>query len=356
MRFLIKRKKFIISIFLPLFIGAACTLPGFSPKKGDGGVWASDDRGATWEQKVFISEEDGKVKDISNLDVYFIEFHTMDTNILYASTNRGLFFTDNRGEKWTKIFDKKVSSMSVVHSNKSSLYVASGNSVYYTEDNGGNWKQVYFDSRKVSINQILVDYKDESKIYIGTSAGELIRSDDKALSWNLVKQFRRTSVSKVLMNIKDTDQIYVGTSTDGIWVSYDGGENWNNLKDRYKDYRGSDKLIDIVMDGRENIIYFASSYGLLKSVDGGNSWTPVDLLTPSKSTNITALAVNSINGDEVFYTSPTVIYRSYDGGKNWITSKINSKRAISDIIVDFYNPNKIYIGVKEIKKKQGFFL
>ncbi len=350
------RLIFLLSLFLPVFLGAACVFPGINRKPGDGGVWMSDDRGATWRQKVFVRQEKRKVVDISKVNVNFLRFHTMDSRMIYAGTDKGIYFTENGGEQWNKIFDGIANDLSVVHSKRGSLYVAVGNSIYFTDDNGENWKQVYLDSRAVSVTQVLVDYKNENIIYAGTSKGDLIRSEDSGLSWNVLRQFQRSAVSKILLNVKDTSQIYVGTSRDGIWVSYDGGENWNSLKESYSKYRGSEQFKDMAMDEYEGVLYFASGYGLLKSTDGGSSWIPLDLLAQPGSANITALAVNPNNGDEVFYTSSAVVYRSYDGGINWITSRVPTKRVISDIIVDFYNPNRVFLGVKAVKKRRGPFL
>ncbi|PKM87849.1 hypothetical protein CVU83_02450, partial [Candidatus Falkowbacteria bacterium HGW-Falkowbacteria-2] len=79
-------------------------------------------------------------------------------------------------------------------------------------------------------------------------------------------------------------------------------------------------------------------------------WENIKLITPEKDAIINAVAVNPKNSQELFYVTNTTFFRSLDGGVTWTSKKLPTTRAGSDLLVDFNNPNIMYMGTLKIDK------
>ena len=103
-----------------------------------------------------------------------------------------------------------------------------------------------------------------------------------------------------------------------------------------------------------NIIYVgAASGGLWKSDGGGVAWEPI--FEKEKAASIGAIAINQQNPDEIWVgtgegnprnsqSSGNGVYKSIDGGKNWVHLGLENTRVIHRIIIHKDDPNTVYIG------------
>ena len=110
--------------------------------------------------------------------------------------------------------------------------------------------------------------------------------------------------------------------------------------------------IDVVVDN-PNIIYLgAASGGVWKTVNSGNSWTPVFDDQPTQ--NIGSVAIQQTNPNIVWAgtgegnprNSLNIgegIYKSMDAGKTWKRMGLEKTRNIHRIIIDPVNPNTVYL-------------
>lgn len=357
-----------VALVAPLLLGAGCS---FTPQRTiqDGGVWFSNDKAVTWEQRIFVNEgadPEDPSDDVllDNTSINFLKFHPLDSRILYASTPTGVYFTENAGDTWQLIYSEgPVNDLTPSPQSRGTLYSATANKVIKTEDNGQSWTQAYVDSRPgVVVNTITIDPLNAARIFIGTSAGDLIASYDAGSSWQVVEGFvaaaeearlKRFTIVKVLINPRDINQLYVATQINGIWASFDAGLTWVPLREGYQDYLGARDFRHLVLDEtRDGALLYASAYGLLWSFDGGLSWTPIELLTPPNSITIKALAMNPNNPDEIYYANETVLYKTVDGGVNWVSQTLPSGRYASSLVVDFFDGNNVYLGVTAPPRKQ----
>ena len=96
----------------------------------------------------------------------------------------------------------------------------------------------------------------------------------------------------------------------------------------------------------------ALSQGILKSVDNGDSWTKVELITSEKNASINALALNPKDAKELYYATKTTFYSSFDGGVSWMTRKLPSTRAGWRLLIRPDQPNVIFMGMKKFPKSK----
>ncbi|CAI8157650.1 MAG: Xyloglucanase [Cryomorphaceae bacterium] len=199
-------------------------------------------------------------------------------------------------------------------------------------------------------------------------------------------------INNVAFHPKHNDTIYAGAPAGGLWVSYDDGQSWQTFTDELTNIGVSDLAIDPV---HPDTMYLATgdrdaadtySFGLLKSTDGGVTWSSTGLsysvnqnyrigrvVVHPDSTNIVIAATNggvyrSTNygttftlertgafygiemgrGDTVYATtsgSSPKIYRSADAGDNWtqLTNGLPTSGKYRCEVAVSGTPGKLYV-------------
>jgi hypothetical protein len=124
--------------------------------------------------------------------------------------------------------------------------------------------------------------------------------------------------------------------------------NFTDLNPVLRDYDLGRTFRDFVVssDGK---MFIATNQTILRSPDNGITWEKLKLIPPEKDAVINSLAVDAKNSDNIFYVTNTAFFRSTDGGVTWSTKKLPTSRAGSALLVDFENPNNIYLGTVKLK-------
>lgn len=140
-------------------------------------------------------------------------------------------------------------------------------------------------------------------------------------------------VNAVAVNPGNHKIIIVGAASSGIWKSTDKGLNWDSKTENLPNIGISDLVID---PNNSNIIYAATgdadfgrspySTGVLKSTDGGDTWSIIGLGTSFASQfSIKRMAMPPSPSNTIIATTSSGIQRSTDGGVTWnVVSTDNS--------------------------------
>jgi len=130
----------------------------------------------------------------------------------------------------------------------------------------------------------------------------------------------------------------------------DGGQTWTDLSKAYKDFAGAREFSDMAQAISEpKTLIIASKFGLIRTVDEGDAWSKVDLLTAPGSTVIYSLAIDPKDPNALYYGTSTTFYRSPNGGVNWVPKKLPTSRSATYLRVDQSNSNVLYMGVTRFK-------
>ena len=184
-------------------------------------------------------------------------------------------------------------------------------------------------------------------IYAGMASGGLWRSNDLGLgqTWEYVETgFPVLGVSDIEFAPQDSMVMYIGTGevynffdtgTDGaeratrgsygigILKSEDGGRTWRKSLDWTYQQKHGVWMIKVAPTNTQTV-YAATTQGIFKSTDAGDSWSMVN-----STTMATDIDINPADENDVvacfgnFSTAGKGIYRTLDGGATWTIYEVD---------------------------------
>ena len=203
------------------------------------------------------------------------------------------------------------------------------------------------------LNTIIKDPNNPLTLYVGSPAGGIWKSTDDGVNWTpLSDHLPQIGVSGIAIDPTDSNIIYIATGDDdmgdsysvGVMKSTDAGQTWNTtgLTYLYTNYETTNEIF--IDPTNNNHIWVASTEGLQKSEDGGDTWVVkqsgniVDFrLHPSYASNSIVYAVGYNNNESKFY-------RSEDKGETF--AEISSIPTDSNRIIletTIAAPDKVYV-------------
>ncbi|MDE2133677.1 MAG: hypothetical protein KGJ49_03665 [Alphaproteobacteria bacterium] len=279
----------------------------------DGGAWATQDAGRTW-QPIFDGEPAGSIGDLA--------LAPSAPNTIYVGTGEA----DMRSD------------------------IAHGDGMYKSTDAGRHWSRIGLaDSRQ--IGRILVDPRNPDVVFaaaLGHAYGPnaqrgVFRSSDGGKSWSKVL-FTNADTGAIDLAFKpgEPDTIYAALwqtrrppwsvyppsngPGSGLYVSHDGGSHWSRI--RGNGFPAHPGRIGIApAPSRPDRVYALidgpqDEGGLYRSDDGGAHWLRIssDQRIWQRGWYFCRLSVDPKNADRL-YVMNTIVLRSDDGGRHFIALK-----------------------------------
>lgn len=356
-----------IAILLSLFVfvGASCR------SQADGGMFRSTESGTQWEQKVFVGQENKKVISIASADIQTIEFDKQNEGTIYIGTKTaGIYKTVNAGEQWRRlpVNPDRIRDVAVDPSNSDIIYSIKNSNIIKSSDSGETWEIVYTDSQNAVITRIDVDWYNPKKIIAVTSIGTVLISTDEGATWQVVYKVDEPLVG-IEINQTDSRIMYVVELEKSIHRTVDGGETWTSLmsdNDAFEDFmsvedsRSADEVRSLVQDpNNSQVLYAVTNEGVLRTEDGGGSWSFVEtLIERGAEQNAAILNFTVMPGDSntLFFSIGRLIHKSVDRGETWQTEEnFPSKRKITAFAIDPFDTTVYYAGVEQVEEQRKFF-
>ncbi|MCT4560574.1 MAG: T9SS type A sorting domain-containing protein [Crocinitomicaceae bacterium] len=186
-----------------------------------------------------------------------------------------------------------------------------------------------------------------SIMYIGTPNGGLWKSSNGGASWENQNDFLSViGCSDLLIHPQGPDTMYlatgdndhVSTYSHGVWKSVDGGNTWNNTGFTVNPSGGM-RIFKMGMDPQDpQIILAATTSGLRRSVNGGQSWTI------ATSGNFRDLERHPGNSQTWYAATTTQVKVSTDNGASWTNANgIPGGVGRIAIAVTEDNPNAVFL-------------
>ena len=243
-----------------------------------------------------------------------------------------------------------------------------GGGVWITENAGTSWRNTTdYTVPSLATSTLGISSSDPNVIYAGSGEpyGNLdaltgvgvIKSTDAGETWTYLSNTASFgSVGRVLVNPTNSNHVIVGTST-GIYVSTNGGTSWSQT---LTGTGTTTNTQDIVSTNDFSAIYAAvNTYGVMKSVDGGTTWTRVfDAPSKAKSIKRIELSVAPTDNNRIFLSTEAgttvAFYISDDAGATFTEltyATSDSKEILSTqgwydnmVTTNPFNKNIVYVG------------
>jgi photosystem II stability/assembly factor-like uncharacterized protein len=276
----------------------------------DGGVWKSEDAGATWRP---LTDH------LPTTAIGAIAVDPDNDQVVYAGSGEANFANHSRY----------------------------GLGLYKTSDGGENWEVLAADAFSGRcFSRLLIDPADTDILYASiTHAGGLPSFD-----FNIAAARGHNGAQLPL----------------GVWKSEDGGRNWQQLTNGMP---GDLSATDLAMDFTDpSVIYAAVAHvfgdsrnGIYKTTDRGVSWTKLGGGLPAAGVGGIALATTAADAGRIFASivrastltgsegSTYGIYRSDDSGNSWTLKYGESIHAsygwyLNVIAISPTDPNVVFAG------------
>jgi len=273
-----------------------------------------------------------------------------DHNTIYVTTeSHGIFYTHDGAESWQQVKDFKsdtIRSLAIDPEFRCSLYVVKENKLFKSDDCGRFWKNIYFHQNSdVILTDVIIDHEDNSDIYIVTSSGEVVKSINGGQSWFTSHRADKGPFIDLLMDPYDSRVVYAATLDRGIYKTINSGLSWESLGAGLSSYSGSHVYRDLIIEqDATSSLLFISKFGMLRSQNAGESWEVVELVPAPKATTIYAMAIDPRDSDNIYYTTRDTLLKSTDGGVSWSSQSLSFSKASARMLVDSKNSNILYIG------------
>lgn len=316
-----------------------------------GGVFLSSDRAETWAHRSQLMTPGETPGSIGNVNAYFMKFDPSDPDYIFLGTQEnGLFYSYNGGAGWIPVKGLEETSFirdfAVDTNHKCRSFAAKGTKLYRSEDCMRTWKDVFFtDSASKYVSAVDVDWFDSKIVWMGLSDGTLNLSQDYGVSWTPVKTFPNR-IKKIVVDPFDSRKVFVGVTESGLYKTDNKGETWSYLNDGMKDFKGTGIYYDyVVSPGSQNLVLYASKFGMLRSLDGGLTWKPLEILSKPGEEEIYTIALDSKNANNIYYATDKALYKTLDGGSTWIIKNMPTTRIARELVVHPKDGTKVFMGV-----------
>lgn len=162
---------------------------------------------------------------------------------------------------------------------------------------------------------------------------------------------RRSAATLDVLSVKidprDPNILYLGSRGEGLLKSIDGGESWYRLADKNRNLSQRANVYDIAVDPQNNGNIYIGTYQdrfgrLFRSSNAGKSWEEVYRVSREKYA-IFAVEIDSYNPSVIYVgTAEGGLLKSADYGKSWQIIKWFDD-VISDIKVTPLDTRIVYV-------------
>jgi photosystem II stability/assembly factor-like uncharacterized protein len=287
-----------------------------------------------------------------------IELHPTDPDTVFAGGAGGVFKSTNGGALWAPLsqslpVNERVEDLLIDPGTPQIMYAYAAWKLYKTTDGGLIWNPLFGGS---PLNCVTMSFDNPQHLAIGRSEGSVWYSDDGGTSWSdITADMPGYSIKDIAFG--DGDELWAGTdivSGVGNGLLYhkpDGDTSWypiNNLGQA-----ASSEIHTIFVDPQNhNIVYVGladkdnhkfnatSDVYLVKTANGGTSWTPLYLPFTDAMVNVMGRA----SYDTMLYVGTGAQAFRSDDDTNWTwVSPSGFSGDMADIAVDPRNTDVLYL-------------
>lgn len=271
---------------------------------------------------------------------------------LFASVINGVMKSVDGGRTWRRVLTDSLASgafsLAVSPADPETLYAGGREALYKTSDGGASWRRLGLSIR--SISKVVISPLEPNTVWVA-GAGFYV-SRDAGVSWSEVaggfppSPPEDTSITRnVVLDPTQAGVVYAsnyGSHSGGLFKTVDGGAHWSRILSEAP----AALAIDAVHPWKLYAGGLTTRTGILRSLDSGATWAPLDNATSAYYIGV--LAVNPVSSAVYAATgisAPHGVFRSLDGGETWADAGASLPSTWPhDFAFDPGHPETIYFG------------
>jgi photosystem II stability/assembly factor-like uncharacterized protein len=308
---------------------------------GHGTMGISADGGATWSQ-------------VQTPDT-FLSLVASSADLYATAVERSLYRSSDAGKTWTPVANAPVSvnAIALAASAPAAIYAGSGSGIYRSSDGAQTWTHLTLGVRAVGVYPFVIDPAASSTIYAATSAG-VMKTTDGGAHWTessegLSSRLRvyQLAVDPVYLSVVYAIESTPFSGNTIVYRSTDGGAHWAPPSGFTLPPAAPTRTLAIAATPIPTL-FMGGTFpgGLLKSTDGGASWTAANSGLNAVGPYVSVIAVDpSDDAPDTVYAAtlptdqpdtPAKIFKSIDGAAHWTQVPIDLplRTEITSLIVD----------------------
>lgn len=294
------------------------------------GAWRSDNGGEQWH---FINQG------LNSLNVAQLAVAKANSNVLYAATVRGIYYSLNAGSSWQKaddaggalVFQRPQSHRPITISARNAGKVCAGTSkgeVFCSQNYGKSWVPIPAYLGKPTPITSLSFVSGDNGLLVGNTTG-LLKYSFNTKTWYPYFSFNHPVTDFTISQKKPGMLVVAGEKY--LLITLDNGKTWQRSADipEGKSYR---VILDDSKTSPVIIVAWLQDWngGLVISSDGGVSWKKFDgkffpdtVGNPTRSwaalkTRPTAVRIDPFDPERFFLTDWWGVWRTDNRGYFWV--------------------------------------
>lgn len=337
-----------------------------------GGVWKTIDGGVSWEPMT----DKNPISSIGAIAVA-----ESDPNVIYVGTGEscirgnithgdGVYKSLDAGKTWTNagLRDTLHIAKVIVHPRNPDIVLVAAlghaygpnqeRGVFRSTDGGKTWEKVLYKDDKTGAIDITFDptnphilyaalweaYRTPYSLSSGGPGSGLYKSLDGGASW---KRLEGNGLPAgilgrigVAVSGADPNRVYAQIEAEegGLYRSDDGGEKWTKINDDHRFRQRAWYFTHIFADPKNVDTVYELNTGLLRSTDGGHSFT----MLPAPHGDHHALWIDPTDPSRMINGNDGGATITVDGGKTWSAQSNQPTAQFYHVIADNRFPYHVY--------------